>query len=242
MTQDDTVRDWPDVVEIEVNRHCNRHCEYCPNSLPGFHTPVAFMETALFQRIIKMLRGIEFTGRLSFHFFNEPLIRRDLEDLVAWARMELPWAYFVLYTNGDFLTDERHALLLEAGIDLFLVTRHDWDDYPDRPLQRVLVPSDFPISSRGGSVVDVPSPLDIPCYGPSEMMIITLNGDVVLCHEDAFRSHVMGNLARQELAEVWRAPAFERARELLEAGRRADGPSLCSACDNRLYPVPGAAI
>ena len=200
------------------------------------------MEITLFHRIIGMLRDIEFTGRLSFHFFNEPLIRRDLEELVAWVRPKLPRAYFVLYTNGDLLTDERYGRLLEAGIDLFLVTRHDWDAYPDRPLQRVQMPSNFPISSRGGVVVPVQDPLDIPCYGPSEMMIVTINGDVVLCHEDAFKAYVMGNLAHQNMAEVWRSPDFEHARELLETGCRAAGPRICSACDNRLYPVPGAAI
>lgn len=200
------------------------------------------METKLFYRIICMLQDIEFTGRLSFHFFNEPLMRRDLESLVAWARSKLPLAYFVLYTNGDLLSDTRHKKLLDAGIDLFLVTRHDWQPYPERPFQDVLMPSDFPISSRGGIVTPVKAPLKIPCYGPSEMLIVTINGDVVLCHEDAMRTNVMGNLAHQDLAEVWRSSSFELARKSLEAGGRAAGPKICSTCDNRLYPVPGGAI
>ncbi len=233
---------WPQVVEIEVNRHCNRRCEYCPNSLPTASRAPIFMEPGLFRRIIGMLRDIAFTGRLSFHLFNEPLLRRDLDDLVAWARAALPRAHVVLYTNGDLLSDKRHEQLIQAGIDLFLVTRHDWDAYPDRPFQRVQMPGDFAVSSRGGHVVSVDGPLDIACFGPTEMLIVTHAGDVLLCHEDALRTHVMGNLARQGLADVWRSPAFVKARSRLEAGRRDAGPSICSSCDNRLYPLPGGSI
>lgn len=237
-----THRDWPDVVEIEVNRHCNRKCEYCPNSVKDLRGQPAYMEIELFRHIISMLQKINFTGRLSFHFYNEPLIRNDLEQLVTLARPELPKAHFVLYTNGDLLTDERHERLLKAGIDLFLVTRHDWDSYPKRSFQRVQVPSDFAISSRGGTVVPVSGPLNIPCYGPSEMLIVTATGDVVLCHEDACREHIMGNLGQQDLTEIWKSAAFEQVRKPLEAGLRNSGPKICSNCDNRLYPVPGAAI
>ena len=234
--------EYPDVVEIEVNSHCNRRCEYCPNNLQKFRGLIAFMEINLFRRIIYMLQEIEFSGRLSFHLFNEPLLRRDLEKLISWARPKLPMAHFVLYTNGDLLTNVRYGRLLKAGIDLFQVTRHDWDTYPDRPFQNVQIPSDFAISSRGGTVLPVQTSLDIPCYGPSEMMIVTINGEVILCHEDALKAHVMGNLAHQHLSDVWRSPAFEHARKYLESGRRKEGPMICSTCDNRLYPLPGAAI
>lgn len=233
---------WPNVVEIEVNYHCNRRCEYCPNSLPDHDQSAAFMGVNLFRRIIEMLREIDFTGRLSFHFFNEPLMRRDLDQLISWARPRIPKAHFVLYTNGDLLSDERHESLLHAGVDLFLVTRHDWDSYPDRPFQRVQTPGDFPISSRGGAIGEVVAPLDIACHAPNEMMIVTYTGDVVLCHEDARRAHVMGNLDRETLAEVWYSEAFAQARAPLERCQREQGPAICSTCDNRLYPLPGSAI
>lgn len=235
-------RRWPSVVEIEVNSRCNRRCGYCPNSLPDLPRVDKFMDRELYKRIIRELAAIEFSGRLSFHFFNEPLVRRDLEALVAWARAALPWAYLVLFTNGDLLDDDRHAALLEAGVDQFLVTRHDFDAYPERPFQFVQHPSNFTLSGRGGTIAHTDEPLDIACFGPSEMMIVTVNGDVVLCHEDAERRHVMGTFATQTLPEIWFSDQFLAFRGVLERGDRVAAGPMCQRCDNRLYPVPGAAI
>lgn len=236
------LRRLPSVVEIEVNSRCNRRCGYCPNSLPELPAVDNFMEVELFEKIVGDLGRAGFSGRLSFHFFNEPLVRRDLEALVASARKRLPWAYLLLYTNGDLLDDGRHAALLEAGIDQFLVTRHDFDEYPERAFQYVQHPSNFTLSGRGGTVARSEEPLDIACFGPSEMMIVTVNGDVVLCHEDAERRHVMGTFRTQTLEEIWFSDRFLVFREPLERGDRAGAGPMCGACDNRLYPVPGAAI
>lgn len=236
------LRRWPSVVEIEVNSRCNRRCGYCPNSLPERPSVDNFMNVELFKKIVRDLARVGFSGRLSFHFFNEPLVRRDLEDLVEWARPRLPLAYFLLYTNGDLLDDRRHAALLEAGIDQFLVTRHDFDEYPERAFQYVQHPSNFTLSGRGGAVARSEEPLDIACFGPSEMMIVTVNGDVVLCHEDAERRHVMGTFGTQTLEEIWFSDRFLAFRGPLERGDRAAAGPMCGACDNRLYPVTGAAI
>jgi len=233
---------WPSVVEIEINRRCNRRCSYCPNSLEHWAKAEERMSDALFQRVIGMLAEIAFSGRLSFHFFNEPLLHPRLEELVAFARAALPLTHMVLYTNGDLLDDRRHQALLTAGIDLFLVTRHGWDDFPDRPFQFVQHPDNFALSGRGGTIAGLERPLELACFGPSEMMIVTLNGDVVLCHEDANRQYVMGSLASQDLATVWHSQAFVTARHALEDGKRGDGPEICRHCDNKLYPIPGAAI
>lgn len=230
------------VVEIEVNTRCNRRCAYCPNAQPTFRQPERRIDEAVFERIIDEIAAAGFTGRLSFHLFNEPLLHPRLEDLVARARARLPRAFFVLYSNGDLLDDRRHQALLDAGIDRFFVTRHDSDAFPDRPYQEVQWPVHFPVSGRGGTVAVSPEPLAVPCFAPSEMLIVTVDGDVLLCHEDAERRFVMGNLMRQSLREIWFGEAFTAARRLLEAGARAEAGGICRLCDIRLYPIPGGAI
>src|SRR5579872_5398294 len=182
---------WPSVVEIEIGVRCNRTCVYCPNSTFGSTSPSAFMEVGLFKRIVAQLSDIAFSGRFSFHFYNEPLIRKDLEALVAIARSGLPLAYLVLYTNGDFLTDVRYDSLLDAGVDFFIVTRHGGEPMKPRLHQRVQFPEDLDLSGRAGAVFNVTAPLRRPCHAPSEMLIVTVNGDVVLCHEDARREVIV---------------------------------------------------
>lgn len=233
---------WPSVVEIEVGVRCNRTCGYCPNGTLGSTSLLSFMDIALYRRIVGQLSEITFSGRLSFHFYNEPLIRKDLESLVEIARAALPFAHFVLYTNGDLLSDDRYTSLLEAGIDFFIVTRHGGKPIRSRLHQLVQFPPDLDLSGRAGAVVGVKKPLQRACHAPSEMLIVTVNGDVVLCHEDARREVVVGNLGRSSLEDIWFGAAMEQFRHHLVRGNRREAGPLCTRCDHRAYPGPNMTI
>jgi GTP 3',8-cyclase len=233
---------WPSVVELEIGVSCNRACSYCPNSTLGSTSDLTFMEIGLFRRIIAQLSDIAFSGRLSFHFFNEPLMRRDLEVLVTIARSALPLAHLVLYTNGDLLNDARYHNLLNAGIDFFLVTRHGGEPMKPRLHQRVQFPRDLDLSGRAGAVVGVTTSLRRACHAPFEMLIVTINGDVVLCHEDARREVVLGNLARSTIREIWFGETMDKFRHHLMLGKRQETGSICARCDNRAYPGPNMTI
>jgi 2-deoxy-scyllo-inosamine dehydrogenase (SAM-dependent) len=200
------------------------------------------MEIELYRRIIAQLSEIGFSGRLSFHFYNEPLMHRDLEILAAIARAALPLAHLVLYTNGDLLTDTRYDRLLDAGIDFFMVTRHGGEPMKPRLNQRVQFPPDLDLSGRAGAVASVSAPLHRACYAPSEMLIVTVNGDVVLCHEDARREAVIGNLGRSTLQEIWFGDEMERFRRHLVRGRRKEAGTICTRCDHRFYPGPNMTM
>ncbi len=230
------------VVEIEVNSHCNLRCSYCPRSHDRFRAPEHLMDTDLFRHIIAQLAEFSFAGRLSFHMYNEPLLRRDLKDLVKYARHRLPHAWLVLYTNGDLLDSQRYLELLEAGMDHFLVTQHRGGTMPVRPFQVVRYPGEFMLSNRGGLMKSSMPSLSLRCFAPSEMLMIRHHGAVVLCHEDAGDQAIMGHVDRQTLRDIWFSNTFKFYRRALEAGDRAGASSICSTCDNRLHPLPDTAI
>ena len=232
----------PVVVEVEVNSRCNRRCSYCPVSLDPFPDVAKKMERRIFTRLLEELASVGFDGRLSYHFYNEPLLRKDLEDLVAEAAERLPDARQVLYTNGDYLSTARYEALRRAGMHWFVVTRHDSDPFPERPAQTVLVPAQLDLTNRGGVLFPVASALTMPCYVPAEMLIVTVSGDVVLCYEDARRQHVFGNLMEQSLVEIWTSDRFTAAREWLARGERAKISGACSQCDNRAHTAPGLSL
>jgi radical SAM protein with 4Fe4S-binding SPASM domain len=199
------------------------------------------MSDALYARIIAELASADYVGRLSFHLYSEPLLRRDLAKLVAIARQVLPRTFFVLYTNGDLLNDVRHAELFEAGIDRFLVTRHDDKTLPERAFQTVQHWTELTLTSRGG-VVNAAQTLSRACHAPTEMLIIGVNGDVLLCHEDGRREFVMGNIEKQSLRDVWLSQEFVRKRAFLRNGDRAAAGDLCTHCDLTCYAVPGMTM
>ena len=200
------------------------------------------MSDEVFERIVSELERQDYSGKFSFHFYNEPLIRKDLERLVEKVARRLPRAYRLLYTNGDLLTDERHASLLAAGIDHLIVTSHSGEIVKDRPKQTVQYPQDLVLTSRGG-LVQVGSrkelPMARPCWAPTDMLIVTVTGDVVLCCEDATRSMKMGNVMEQSLEALWFSPELVRLRTLLQQGKRGEAGMACARCDNTEFHSPG---
>ena len=71
------------------------------------------------------------------------------------------------------------------------------------------------------------------------MLIVTITGDVVLCYEDAYRSHVMGNICEQSIAEIWSSDDYSRIRGELEIGNRKGACEMCTHCTNRAHTALG---
>lgn len=246
-------------VELEVNSMCNRRCGYCPNSFA--RRPTGYMPRELFTKIVDELGAMEFDGRISFHFYGEPLLDKRLPDFVAYAKEKAPRAYAEIYSNGDFLTLPVLRDYLARGLDNFLVTQHD-DAMPEN-LQRIrdegtpeenerLVirfARDRNLINRSGLIehlTRLKEPLRTACTWPLSIMVVTHEGNVVLCCNDYFETEVVGNVAKDTLAAVWTGERFTRFRAALARGDRAVS-KLCAECDfvpdeqtlARVVPEPG---
>lgn len=231
-----------EVVEIEVNTRCNLACSYCPNSVEGYARAERRMSSALFSKITDELSQLSFAGRVSFHFYNEPLLRKDLAELVREIRAKVPMVFIDIYTNGDLLSDQKYAELLEAGVDRFYVTLHDAVQFPDRDYQLVQAPQAMTISGRGGLIEESRVALKLPCFAPAEMLTIRHDGIVVLCCEDADQTHIVGDVKSTSLSEIWNSPHLVSVRRLLTEGRRQEVGGICTGCTSRAHPIRGTAI
>jgi MoaA/NifB/PqqE/SkfB family radical SAM enzyme len=117
-------RKRPVLVHFEVTERCNAHCGFCnywktPSSARQYELD-SFADAARFFR--PML--VTWTG-------GEPLLRRDLEQLVAAVERVPGLKYTTLITHGGMLTPERAVSLWDAGIHQFNISldyldgRHD---------------------------------------------------------------------------------------------------------------------
>jgi len=96
----------------ELTYECPLHCPYCSNPT-DLGDKAAELDTEHWRRVLTEARAM---GAVQLGFSGgEPLLRRDLEELVAHGR-ELGY-YTNLITSGIGLTAKRIAKLKEAGLD-----------------------------------------------------------------------------------------------------------------------------
>ena len=120
-----TVRQRPVLVHFEVTLRCNARCGFCDywKTDPSAKATESksFADAARFFN--PML--VTFTG-------GEPLLRRDLEELVAAVNAAVSLKYVTLITHGAMLTPERAQSLWNAGINQFNISLDYLDERHDR--------------------------------------------------------------------------------------------------------------
>ena len=109
----------PFCVSFEVTHSCNARCKHC-------HLGGAVDEDrASPQKYGELCRQIQpVVSQISG---GEPLLRRDLEQIVKALSRPNRAPFIVVTTNGALLTKERYLSLREAGADEFSLSL----DYPD---------------------------------------------------------------------------------------------------------------
>jgi len=115
-----TVRHRPWAISIEITHNCTANCQHCDKGERIDDEKLASPEEYL--RIYKQLRPIviQISG-------GEPLLRKDLLDIIRILKKPGHLPYLVLVTNASLLTVEKYAALKRAGIDQFSISL----DFPD---------------------------------------------------------------------------------------------------------------
>lgn len=120
-----TMRRMPVLVNFEVTLRCNARCGFCDywktdasarrEELASFADAARYFNPML----------ITFTG-------GEPLLRRDLEDLVSSVATATRLKYLIVLTHGGMLSLERAQSLWNAGVNQFNISLDYLDERHDR--------------------------------------------------------------------------------------------------------------
>ena len=115
-----TITKKPWCISIEVTHNCNADClhcdkgEYIKNEVRA--TPQEYWE--IYKKIKPIV--VQISG-------GEPLMRKDILDIVRTFKRPGHLPYLVFVTNAGLLTMEKYDQLKEAGVDQFSISI----DFPD---------------------------------------------------------------------------------------------------------------
>lgn len=104
---------FPRNMLLEPTNICNHSCLMCANSKGTKKRGIIDPEFA--KRILKEAYDLG-TREVGFYGMGEPLLDKNLEDYIAYAKM-LGYEYTYITTNGALLSKERSEWLMDAGID-----------------------------------------------------------------------------------------------------------------------------
>ena len=120
-----SLRRRPVLVHFEVTLRCNARCGFCDywktDASARASEVTSFADAARYFNPMV----VTFTG-------GEPLLRRDLEDIVAGVAGAIRLKYITLITHGGMLSPERALSLWNAGVNQFNISLDYLDDRHDR--------------------------------------------------------------------------------------------------------------
>ncbi|MBT3583552.1 MAG: radical SAM protein [Halobacteriovoraceae bacterium] len=239
-----------EIIEVEVNHDCNLSCSYCPIS-QFERIEKGQMPLELFEKLLNQLKEAGFAGRMHFHFYNEPTLKKDLELFVRRAKEVLPKLRIDLSTNGTLLSLERFNKLEEAGVDRFTLTKHEnivgwlfdktYSQLTDAQKQKVGNSGydELPLDNRGGLLPEVGESggEKLPCLIPSYLTVVTLDGQVLPCYEDFFQKESMGSIKEKSILEIWNSSKYQNFRNTLKVQNSRKKFDICKDCNNkRIFP------
>lgn len=247
------------IIEFNIIGTCNRSCSFCPVSNPVVYTKTTDgLELELFKKIVKDLQEIDYEGKILFSAFSEPLLHKNVEELLTIAKEYLPNIRLEMVSNGDLLTVKKLKRLYTSGLDTINISMYDGAhqiEHFNSMREEADIPEDMivlrrryfedgnygiTISNRVGLVDSneyrdekeeaiVNLPLTQPCYYPFYMILVDYNGDVLLCPHDWSKTLKFGNLKDEKLFNIWRGRALNGIRKKLSNCDRNFG--ACKSCD-----------
>ena len=245
----------PTEIEISESGTCNRSCSFCPRSAPGFEDKKEFISNILHEKLCRELKELSYKGTIRYSGFVEPLIDKNIFNLVNMARNYLPECNIEMVTNGDPLNLKRLNKLFENGLNRILISAYDGKEeaqkLEDLCLSAKLTQEQYivrhryysedqdfgiTLSNRSGlmenaeyKIVSLKEPLKKPCYIPSYTFFLDYQGDVLMCPHDWGKKVILGNLNNNKLLDIWFSKKSVKIRQMLNNSNRKFKP--CNVCD-----------
>ena len=245
----------PTEIEISESGTCNRSCSFCPRSDPSFEDKKEFINDNLHEKLCIELKELNYKGTIRYSGFVEPMLDKNIYNLIKMVKNNLPNSNIEMVTNGDPLNLNRLNKLFQHGLNRILISAYD-DKETAEKLEKLCDDAnltkdqyivrhryysenkDFGItlSNRSGlmknaefKIPELEEPLKNPCFIPSYTFFLDYQGDVLMCPHDWGKKIILGNLNKEKLLDIWLNKKSMKIRKLLNNSNRDFKP--CNVCD-----------
>lgn len=226
---------FPEGIAIETATYCNRTCDHCAMSTwKSPQTQKQFrMSDEVFNKLVERIVEMDWTGTISFNFFDEPMLNPQLEDRIAAVRRARPKNRLVCFSNGDFATVERARSLFNAGLSELWISDHNnrenrpqeckegWHErvaevekaFPKQVYLRGMVDWEPFLANMGGTARPVNAVIRHRCEMVYGWFMVLYNGDVNICSCEPTRKLTQGNIMHRPLLDIWKNSDILAQRE-----------------------------
>ena len=238
----------PAEIEISESGTCNRSCSFCPRSDPNYPDIKEFIPTNLIKKLSTELKELNYNGTVRFSGFVEPLLDKNIFNLINILKVDNPSITIAMVTNGDVLDIKRLKKLFSSGLDILNISVYDDEiahqnfidlvnkaNVKDKVIIRPrYLPEDqdfgITLSNRAGLInTGRHVKINKSCYYPSYTLFIDYNGDALMCPHDWQKKNIIGNFKDKSIMDLWMSQRMSYAREkLLKSDRNFDP---CKTCD-----------
>ena len=115
----------PNFIELETSTFCNRRCPWCPNSIYSRSMKQKNISNKLFNKIINELAELRYSGEISLHNYNEPLLDKKIFYYINKIKMKISKSHILLYSNGDYLNRKMVNKIAYSGVKTLFISIHD---------------------------------------------------------------------------------------------------------------------
>ena len=237
---------WIDINPTEL---CNRKCVFCPRVDESVYpNQKLHLSLKLAEKIASELQELNYQGAVTFSGYGEPLLHPQIDELCHIfvsknIRVEI-------VTNGDKLSIPLINKIVAKGDVFFVVSMYD-GPHQISEFEEILQNSnlnpeswilrdrwyaeeeDFGLKLTNRAGVQKIRGHDAnlegqPCFYPSYSLTVDWNGDVLLCVQDWNKRVKFGNLALENIWDVWTSSYISKFRNSNIRGKRKFAP--CNSC------------
>jgi radical SAM protein with 4Fe4S-binding SPASM domain len=115
-----------DSVYFELRTRCNGTCSFCAASVHSETRPDISMDFELYKKAILELSDLNYKGIIAYHVNSDPLLIKDIDEYIYFARKHLKSAWIQILSNGKALNSINGKKIIDAGVnEIFLNIYND---------------------------------------------------------------------------------------------------------------------